>query len=53
MKSYIPALFVSLMSLFIDNGVSFGSLLVAGTRVVEVVGDIIGSAVYKISECNA
>ena len=48
MKSDIPSLFVSLMSLFVGNGVSFGFSLAAGTREDEIVGD---SA--RIGECNA
>ena len=49
MKSHVPALFVSLMSLFVGNVVSLSSSVVAiETRVVEIVGDIIGNAVNKI-----
>ena len=56
MKSHIhvPALFISLMSLFVGNGVSFSlSLVSIATRVVEIVDDIVGSAVNKIGGSNA
>ena len=55
MKSHIPALFVSLMSLFVDNGgegLSFSFSLAAGTWLVKIVGDIVGSAVYRIGGCK-